>query len=72
MPFIVVDINDPNNTEAYSAPRTPLARVLESPQVTLETKGRLVVEKERLNPFALKRDIEAGLKQIARMRQLEA
>ena len=56
----------------YGVPRTPLARVLESAQVTLETKGRLVVEKERLNPFALKRDIEAGLKQIARLRQLDA
>jgi hypothetical protein len=55
----------------YGVPRTPLARVLESAQVTLETKGRLVVEKERLNPFALKRDIEAGLKQIARLRQLD-
>jgi hypothetical protein len=28
---------------------------------SLETKGQLLVEKERLNPFALKREIEAGL-----------
>ena len=55
----------------YGSPRTPLARVLESEQVALETKGRLVAEKERLNPFALKRDIEAGLKAIARVRQLD-
>ena len=52
----------------YGVPRTPLPRVLESAQVTLETKGWCVVEKERLNPFALKRDMEPGLKQIARMR----
>ena len=35
-------------------------------------EGRLVIEKGRLNPFALKRDIKAGLKEIARMRQLDA
>lgn len=56
----------------YGVPRTPLARVLESAQVSLETKGRLLVEKERLNPFALKQEIESGLKQIARMRRLDA
>ena len=49
-----------------------MARVLESAQMSLETKGRLLVEKERLNPFALKQEIESGLKQIARMRRLEA
>jgi hypothetical protein len=53
----------------YGVPRTPLARVLESVPVSLETKGQLLVEKERLNPFALKREIEAGLKQIARRRR---
>ena len=56
----------------YWVPRTRLAKVLESAQVSLETTGRLSVEKERLNPLALKREIEAGLKQIARMRQLDA
>ena len=38
----------------------------------VKRKRRLVVEKERLNPFALKRDIEAGLKEIGQMRQLDA
>jgi len=56
----------------YGAARTPLARVLESAEATPETKARLEVEKGRLNPFALKREIEAGLREIARLRRLEA
>lgn len=56
----------------YGTPRTPLARVLESDEVSPATKARLVAEKGRLNPFALKREIEAGLREIARMRQLAA
>ena len=48
-----------------------MARVLESGEVTAETKARLVAEKGVLNPFALKREIEAGLKEIVRIRRLE-
>ena len=55
----------------YGKPRTPLARVLESREVTAETKARLVGEKGRLNPFVLKREIDAGLREIARMRRME-
>lgn len=51
--------------------RTPLARVLESGEVTAETKARLVGEKGRLNPFVLKREIDAGLREIARIRRME-
>jgi hypothetical protein len=56
----------------YGAALTPLARVLTSGEVTAETKARLLAEKARLNPFALKLEIEAGLKEIAQIRQLEA
>ena len=45
---------------------------LESAEATPETKARLEAEKGRLNPFALKREIEAGLREIARLRRLEA
>ena len=55
----------------YGKPRTPLARVLESGEVTAETKARLVGEKGRLNPFVLKREIDAGLREIARIRRME-
>ena len=55
----------------YGPARTPLARVLESGDVTAETKARLNAEKGRLNPFALKREIDAGLKEIGRIRRLD-
>ena len=53
----------------YGAAQTPLARVLESPEVTPQTKRRLEQEKSRLNPFALKREMDRSLKIIASMRQ---
>lgn len=53
----------------YRPPQTPLARVLASAQVSAETKGRLREEKARLNPFALKRAVDQGLKQIATRRR---
>ena len=63
---------DGRTVRIYGAARTPLARVLDSVEATAETKALLRAEKGRLNPFALKREIEAGLKEIARMRRLEA
>ena len=57
---------DGRTVRIYGMPRTPLARVLESGEATAETKRLLVAEKSRLNPFALKREIEAGLKEIER------
>ncbi|MBX3731880.1 MAG: hypothetical protein KF791_04715 [Verrucomicrobiae bacterium] len=45
--------------------------MLESGEATPETKRRLDAEKRRLNPFALKREIEAGPKEIERMRRVE-
>jgi len=46
-----------------------LARVLVSPEVTPQTKLRLQQEKARLNPFALKREVDRRLKTIAAKRQ---
>ena len=56
----------------YGAAQTPLARVLASPEVTAQTKLRLQQEKARLNPFALKREVNRSLKSIAAMRQARA
>ena len=53
----------------YGDAQTPLARVLASPQVTEATKRGLRKEKARLNPFALKREVDRRLKQISAMRQ---
>jgi hypothetical protein len=56
----------------YGAAQTPLARVLLSAEVTPQTKRRLEQEKSRLNPFALKLEVERSLKQIASQRQLRS
>lgn len=53
----------------YGPAQTPLARVLASPEVTADTKRRLEQEKARLNPFALKLEVQRSLKKIATMRQ---
>jgi hypothetical protein len=53
----------------YGAAQTPLARVLASPEVTEQTKLRLQQEKARLNPFALKQQVDRSLKSIASLRQ---
>ena len=53
----------------YGAAQTPWARVLASPEVTAQTKLRLQREKARLNPFALKREVDRSLKIIAAKRQ---
>jgi hypothetical protein len=53
----------------YGAAQTPLARVLASSEVSAQTKGRLQRDKARLNPFALKQEVERSLKIIAAMRR---
>lgn len=53
----------------YGDAQTPLARVLESIEVTAATKQRLRQEKAGLNPFALKQAVARGLKVIGAMRQ---
>jgi len=52
----------------YGAAQTPLARVLGSAQVTVQTKQRLREHKASLNPFALKQAVDRSLKEIAAMR----
>jgi len=52
----------------YGAAQTPLARVLFCAEVAPETKRRLKEEKSRLNPFALKLEVERSLRQIASQR----
>jgi len=53
----------------YGAAQTPWARVLASPDVTVQTKQRLREHKARLNPFALKQVVARSLKEIAVLRQ---
>ena len=53
----------------YGAAQTPLARVLASAQVSQATKQRLLQEKARLNPFALKQTVTRSLKAISAMRR---
>ena len=52
----------------YGAAQTPLARVLSSAEVTVQTKQRLREHKASLNPFALKQVVDRSLKEIAAMR----
>jgi len=54
----------------YGPAQTPLARVLASAEVSAKTKRRLQEEKARLNPFALKREVDRSLKVIAALRRL--
>lgn len=53
----------------YGPAQTPVARVLASPEITPQTKRRLQQEKARLNPFALKLEVQRSLKRIATLRQ---
>ena len=53
----------------YGAAQTPLARVLSSAEVPPQTKRRLEQERSRLNPFALKLEVERSLKRIASQRR---
>jgi hypothetical protein len=53
----------------YGAAQTPLARVLASAEVTELTKKRLLQDKARLNPFALKQAVTRSLKAISAMRR---
>jgi hypothetical protein len=53
----------------YGVAQTPLARVLASAEVSAATKERLLQDKARLNPFALKQAVERSLKVIAALRR---
>jgi hypothetical protein len=52
----------------YDQARTPLARVLECAEVCGKTKERLRQQKSKLNPFALKAEVERRLKEIEALR----
>ena len=49
----------------YGAAQTPLARVLASAEVAEATKERLLKEKARLDPFALKQAVTRSMKAIS-------
>jgi len=48
----------------YGAPVTPYARVIASPDVSPESKEKLIEEHQRLDPVVLRREIEQQLKKI--------
>lgn len=54
----------------YGEAQTPLNRVLACPQVSAQKKEQLRKERERLNPFALRRAVDLQLKEIERQRRL--
>jgi hypothetical protein len=54
----------------YGPALTPLARVLECSEVQTETKERLRAQKQSLNPFALRRQVDQQLKIIDQQRLL--
>ena len=53
----------------YPKAQTPLQRVLDSPDVAESAKALLRAEKTRLNAFALKREVDQQLRQIAALRR---
>ena len=53
----------------YQPARTPLERVLDCPQVCEKVKDRLRQHKSRLNPFALKAEVDRRLKFIEGVRR---
>ena len=53
----------------YGPALTPLNRVLACTEVTSATKQRLENEKKRLNPFALRREVDRQLKVIDQLRR---
>lgn len=60
---------DHKTVRHYESTQTPLQRVLLSPLVTPERKANLSAEKMSLNPFDLRRQIEAQLKTIEQTRR---
>ena len=51
----------------YQAPRTPYQRLLESKQISEESKRQLQACHQDLNPFKLKQSIERKLKEIFKL-----
>ena len=53
----------------YGKTQTPLSRVLACAEVTAAQKAELQAEKARLNPFALRRDVDRQLQEIEAQRR---
>jgi hypothetical protein len=53
----------------YPKAQTPLQRVLASPEIAESAKALLRAEKTRLNAFALKREVDQQLREIAALRR---
>lgn len=53
----------------YPKAQTPLQRVLASPEIPEQDKAQLRAQKARLNAFALKREVDRQMRQIAAMRR---
>ena len=53
----------------YGETQTPLARVLACAEVTAETKTRWQQEREALNAFALRREVDRQMKAIEACRR---
>jgi hypothetical protein len=53
----------------YQKAKTPLQRVLDSPDIPEKTKRRLRAEKAGLNAFALKSEVDRQLREIAALRR---
>jgi hypothetical protein len=54
----------------YGEVLTPLNRVLACAEVSEEKKKWLLAEKQKLNPFALRREVDRQMKEIERQRRL--
>lgn len=50
----------------YDKPKTPYRRILESPDISDETKRKLKEQYETLNPFELRKTLEVKLKKICK------
>lgn len=55
------------NLKHHDSPKTPYQRILDSPYVPASIKGALRKQFENLNPFMLKKAMEAKLKNIFRL-----
>lgn len=55
----------------YDAPKTPLDRVLELPNVTREVKGALLRERKGMDPFVLAAQIDVKVRAIGALANME-
>jgi hypothetical protein len=53
----------------YKQAQTPLQRVLDSPEIPVQTKALLRAQKAALNAFALKAEVDRQLREIAALRR---